>query len=149
MKTIMIAEDHKETADAIADFVRFIFPDWTLDHVVAGKEAAEKVLQNPPDVLVLDIALADDVNGLEVIKRLWEGGLREKPKVIVITALGNKAFRGPRAGRPWVEQLNEHERTLVSAFFEKPYGWHAFLLAVAKAAGVEAPDKINLIPDNE
>ena len=51
-------------------------------------------------VAVDDIALADDVNGLEVIKKLWEGGLREKPRVIVITALGNKAFRGPRAGRP-------------------------------------------------
>jgi len=149
MKTIMIAEDHKETADAIADFVRFIFPDWTLEHAVTGKETVEQVLKSPPDVLVLDIALADDVNGLEVIKRLWEGGLREKPRVIVITALGNKAFRGPRAGRPWVEQLNEHERTLVAAFFEKPYGWHAFLTAVAQAAGVDAPDKIKLIPDNE
>ena len=33
-------------------------------------------------------------------------------------------------GRPWVEQLNEHERTLVAAFFEKPFGWHAFLTAI-------------------
>jgi CheY-like chemotaxis protein len=149
MKKVMIAEDHKETADAIADFVRFVFPDWTLDHAVTGKEAIEQTLKDPADVMILDIALADEVNGLEVIKKLWEGGLREKPRVIVITALGNKAFRGPRAGRPWVEQLNEHERTLVSAFFEKPYGWHAFLSAVAKAANVDPPEKIKLIPDNE
>jgi len=149
VKTIMIAEDHKETANAIADFIRFIFPDWKLEHTMTGKEAVEQTLKNPSDVMVLDIALADEVNGLEVIKKLWEGGLREKPRVIVITALGNKAFRGPRAGRPWVEQLNEHERTLVAAFFEKPYGWHAFLTAVAKAAGVDAPEKIKLIPENE
>lgn len=148
-KRIIIAEDHKETADAIADFMRFIFPDWTLEHVVTGKAAIEQTLQDPPDVMILDIALADEVNGLEVIKKLWEGGLRDKPRVIVITALGNRAFRGPRPGRPWVEQLNEHERTLVAGFFEKPYGWHAFLTAVAKAAGTEPPDKIKLIPDNE
>ncbi len=149
IKRVMIAEDHKETADAIADFMRFVFPDWTLEHAVTGKEAVEKTLADPADVMVLDIALADDVNGLEVIKKLWEGGLRDKPRVIVITALGNRAFRGPRTGRPWVEQLNEHERTLVAAFFEKPYGWHAFLSAVAKAANVPPPEKIKLIPDNE
>ena len=149
MIKILIAEDHKETADAIADFVRFVFPDWALDHTVTGKDAVARCLADPPSVLVLDIALADEMNGLEVIKKLWEGGLREKPRVIIITALGNKAFRGPRTGRPWVEQLNEHERTLVHAFFEKPYGWHAFLSAVAEAAAVEIPPKINLIPDNE
>ena len=149
IKRVMIAEDHKETANAIADFMRFIFPDWTLDHVATGKDAIEKTVKDPADVMILDIALADEVNGLEVVQRLWEAGLREKPRIIIITALGNKAFRGPRTGRPWVEQLNEHERTLVAGFFEKPYGWHAFLSAVAKAAGTEPPDKIKLIPDNE
>lgn len=148
-KRVMIAEDHKETANAIADFMRFIFPDWTLEHTATGKEAIAQTIKDPADVMILDIALADEVNGLEVIKKLWEAGLREKPRVIIITALGNRAFRGPRTGRPWVEQLNEHERTLVAAFFEKPYGWHAFLTAVAKAAGTEPPDKIKLIPDNE
>jgi len=89
------------------------------------------------------------VNGLDVIRRIWENGAREKPRIIITTAMGNKAFRGPRHGRPWVDQLNEQERTLVSAFFEKPYGWHAFLTAVAKAANVDPPEKIKLIPDNE
>ena len=149
MKKIMIVEDHPETANAIADFVRFIFPDWSLEYTPSGKEAVSAILLNPCDVLVLDIALADEVNGLEVIKRLWEGGLRTKPRVILMTAMGNRAFRGPHIGRPWVEQLNEHERTLVSAFFEKPYGWHAFLTAVAHAAGVKTPKKVDLIPVNE
>ena len=148
-KRVMIAEDHKETAQAIADFMKFIFPDWTLEFSATGKDAIAQTLKNPADVMILDIALADEINGLEVVQKLWESGLREKPRIIVITALGNRAFRGPRTGRPWVEQLNEHERTLVAAFFEKPYGWHAFLTAVAQAAGTEPPDKIKLIPDNE
>src|ERR1700681_12359 len=148
-KKVMIVEDHRDNAEAIADFIRFVFPEWGVEYAEKGQEAVDRMLQDPADVLVLDIALADEVNGLDVIKRLWESGLREKPKVIITTAMGNKAFRGPRVGRPWVEQLNEHERTLVSAFFEKPYGWHAFLNAIAKAAGVEPPDKIKLIPDNE
>ena len=149
IKRVLIAEDHKENADAIADFIRFVFEDWSVDHAMTGAETIRISLENPPDVLILDIALADEVNGLEVIKRLWEGGLREKPRLIVITALGNRAFRGPRAGKPWIEQLNEQEKTLVSSFFEKPYGWHAFLCAVARAANVEPPEKIKLIPDNE
>lgn len=149
LKKVLIVEDHEDNAQAIAEFIRFVFPDWTIDHTAKGLVAVERMIKDPADVLVLDIALADEVNGLDVIRRLWESGLREKPKVIITTAMGNKAFRGPRVGRPWVEQLNEHERTLVSAFFEKPYGWHAFLTAVAKAAGVESPDKIKLIPDNE
>ncbi len=148
-KRLVIVEDHKEHADAIADFIRFVFPDWEIEIVGTGKGAIDSSIKKPADVMVLDIALADEVNGLEVIKKLWENGLRAKPRVVVITALGNKAFRGPRAGRPWIEQLNEQEKTLVSAFFEKPYGWHAFLTAIAKAGGVEPPEKINLIPDNE
>lgn len=148
-KKILIVEDHQETAEAIADFIRFVFEDWAIDRCVKGAEAVERMTKDAADVMVLDIALADEVNGLEVIKRLWESGCRQKPKAVVITALGNKAFRGPRTGRTWIEHLNEHEKTLVSAFCEKPYGWHSFLTAVARAAGVEPPEKIKLIPDNE
>ncbi len=148
-KKALIVEDHQDNAEAIAEFIRFVFPDWTVACTAKGKDALERMLKDPVDVLILDIALADEVNGLDVIRGLWEAGQREKPRVIITTAMGNKAFRGPRVGRPWVEQLNEHERTLVSAFFEKPYGWHRFLTEVAKAAGVEAPERIKLIPDNE
>jgi CheY-like chemotaxis protein len=149
IKKVLIVEDHQDNADAIAQFLRFVFPDWTIDQTSKGLEAVEQMVKEPADVLILDIALADSVNGLDVIKRLWQEGMREKPKVIITTAMGNKAFRGPRVGRPWVEQLNEHERTLVVGFFEKPFGWHTFLTAIAKAAGVEPPEKLNLIPENE
>jgi CheY-like chemotaxis protein len=148
-KKALIVEDHEDNAQAIAEFIQFIFPDWTVERTTKGGDAVERMLKDPVDVLILDIALADNVNGLDVIKQLWEGGAREKPRILITTAMGNKAFRGPRVGRPWVEQLNELERTLVSGFFEKPYGWHSFLTAVAKAAGVDPPEKIKLIPDNE
>ncbi|HVO32963.1 MAG TPA: response regulator [Elusimicrobiota bacterium] len=146
---VLIVEDHKENAEAIASFIRFAYPDWELEICDRGAEAVSRSLENPADVVVLDIALADDTNGLEVVKGLWDGGLRQKPKIIFATALGNRAFRGPRVGRPWVEQLNEPERNMISAFFEKPYSWHAFLTALAKAAGVPPSDKIQLIPDDE
>jgi CheY-like chemotaxis protein len=149
MKRVLIVEDHQETADAIADFIRFAFEDWTVEHTMEGADAVRRCIQNPPDVMILDIALADEVNGLEVIKRLWQAGVHEKPRIVINTALGTRAFRGPRAGRPWMEQLNEQEKGLVEAFYEKPYGWHSFLKSVAKAAGVEPPEKIKLIPDNE
>ncbi len=149
MKKVVIVEDHPETAKAIADFLQFTFAGWTIEHVTSGKQAVETIVADPPDVVILDLALADEMNGLEVIRRLWEAGLRDKPKIIMITAMGNRAFRGPRPGRPWLEQLSEHERSLVVGFFEKPYGWHAFLTAVAKAANIEPPENIKLIPVNE
>src|SRR5436189_1085779 len=71
-KRILIVEDHKENADAVADFVRFVFEDWTVEFATRGGQAVEQSLANPADVMVLDIALADEVNGLEVVKRLWE-----------------------------------------------------------------------------
>lgn len=148
-KRVLIVEDHQENAAAIADFIRFIYPEWEIEFVGTGKGAIEMSVKDPADVMVLDIALADNVNGLEVIKKLWENGLREKPRVVVITALGNKAFRGPRPGRPWVDQLNEQEKVLVSSFFEKPYGWHAFMAALGKAARVVPPENLKLIPENE
>lgn len=148
-KRVLIVEDHKANADAIRDFIHFVFEDWVIEITSTGADAIKRSLATPPDVMILDIALADEINGLEVVRQLWRAGLREKPRIIFTTAMGNKAFRGPRAGKSWVEQLNEQEKQLVSGFFEKPYGWHDFLSAVAHAAGIEPPDKINLIPDNE
>jgi CheY-like chemotaxis protein len=149
VKKVVIVEDHPETAKTISDFLRFTFPAWSVAHVISGKEALEHTAAESPDVMILDLALADEMNGLEVIRKLWEAGFHDKPKVIMVTAMGNRAFRGPRPGRPWVEQLSEHERTLVAGFFEKPYGWNAFLTAVAKAANTDPPENIKLIPENE
>ena len=58
-----------------------------------------------------------------------------------VDALLKNVYRGP-----WVEQLNEHERTLVAGFFEKPFGWHAFLSAIAKAAD-QSQDAIGILDE--
>ena len=103
VKRVLIVEDHEDNAHAIADFIQFIFPQWKVEITSKGRHALDLMISEPVDVLVLDIALADEVNGLDVIKRLWESEITHKPRIIITTAMGNKAFRGPRVGRKrWV-----------------------------------------------
>jgi CheY-like chemotaxis protein len=136
MKTLLLVEDHKETAGAIIDYLKSFFPAWQIKNVVSGKEAIESTTTNCSDVMIVDIALVDQVDGMQVVRAVAK--LNKKPRIIIVTALGNKAF-GPKPGRPWLDQLEDHERALVEAFFEKPFQWIDFLTAIAKAGNEPPP----------
>lgn len=71
----------------------------------------------------------------------------ERKGYVARTALGPRPYEGLNAGRPWLEQLTDPERSLVEAFFEKPYSWRDFFTALARAAGVEVPEAVNAIKE--
>jgi CheY-like chemotaxis protein len=136
-KRILIAEDHKESRDSIVEFVRFYLPDFEISETTSGAETIKSILNDPPDVVALDLALDDDISGIAVIKRLWAEGLRNKPRIIIETALGF----GPQARKRWLEELGD-AGGLVHEIYQKPFKWGEFLTSVAQAAGLTPPDKI-------
>jgi len=145
MTTLLIVEDHTETADVMVDYVRTFFPAWDISREITGKGAIEKIIADPPDVVILDIALADAIDGLEVVRRV--AAADKKTRFILVTALGNRAFRGPKPGRPWLDQLHDNEKALVAHFFEKSYNWKTFLKAIAEAAGGPVPPEIEKLAE--
>lgn len=138
MVKALIVEDHKPTADVLGEYLKMFFPDWKLSTAITGQAAIDTAAAERPEIIILDIALADEVHGIKVVQEIARTD--HKPAIVLVTALGNKAFRGPRPGKPWVDQLADHERALVVAFFEKTrYTWKEFLTVLAKAGKVPVP----------
>jgi CheY-like chemotaxis protein len=138
-KKCLLVEDHEETAYAITDYLKAFFPNWQIVRSSTGGGAISLAASESPDVMILDIALADEIDGIEVVRRLAKTNPSKKPKIIIVTALGRRAFRGPKPGWAWVDQLDDTERKLVFAFFEKPFRWKEFITALAQAAEVPPP----------
>ena len=136
-KRILIAEDHLPTQEAMDGFIRFYLKEFEISLTTGGAETIKSILNDPPDVVALDLALSDDINGIAVIKRLWAEGLRNKPRIIIETAMGF----GPQARKHWLEELGD-ARGLVHEIYQKPFKWGEFLTSVAQAAGVVPPDKL-------
>ena len=140
-KRFLIVEDHSPTSDAVADYLRTFFPDWEIGQATSQKEGLRKLIGENPDVVILDIALPDG-DGLDLVRKRAKASIESKARFVVMTALGNKAVQGPRPGQPWMDQLENDEKVLVTAFFEKPFLWKEFLTALAKAGNVPAPEAL-------
>jgi CheY-like chemotaxis protein len=140
-KTILIVEDHEGNASTFRDYILTFFPKWIIFTALSGQEAVTQTIEHSPDVIILDIALADKISGIRVVKEVAKTD--KKPRIILITALDDYATDGPRPGRPWIEQFEENERPLVAGFFQKSrLKWADFITAIAKAADVPVPEGI-------
>lgn len=87
---VMIVEDEPNIVESLT----FVFgrEGWQVAAALDGDTAIERLLHEPPDVLVLDVMLPPH-SGFEVLKRIRsEPALRHLP-VIVLTAKGQETDR--------------------------------------------------------
>ena len=65
---VMIVEDEPNIVESLS----FVFSreGWQVAAALDGETAIERLMSEPPDVLVLDIMLPP-LNGFEVLKRSW------------------------------------------------------------------------------
>jgi DNA-binding response OmpR family regulator len=87
---VMIVEDEPNIVESLS----FVFgrEGWEVASALDGDTAIDRLLSQPPDVLVLDIMLPPH-SGFEVLKRVRrEPALRHLP-VIVLTAKGQEKDR--------------------------------------------------------
>jgi DNA-binding response OmpR family regulator len=66
---IVIIEDDTRTADVIGEILHSQWPAAEIHHNTLGIPGVARVMNNQPDVVILDIGLPD-ISGLEVIKRI-------------------------------------------------------------------------------
>lgn len=82
MKRILIAEDDPFMIDIYTN--SFTKEDFGLDIAVDGQMALEKIKNNLPDLVALDIDLPK-VNGCQVLKQLREDPKTKNLKVIILS----------------------------------------------------------------
>ena len=81
-KTILVADDNPECADALAQLLRMY--DYEVFVAYDGLEAVEMAIEDHPDVAIVDITLPK-LNGFSVARRLRASAGMASSQLIAIT----------------------------------------------------------------
>lgn len=82
MSRLLIVDDEPGVSEAIADLLSG--EGYEVDTAASGQEALQKVQENPPDLMLLDI-LMPGMNGVEALRRVLEA--HPALGVIMVTAV--------------------------------------------------------------
>ena len=82
--TILLVEDEERVASFVVKGLEA--EGYAVEHVATGLEALARIRGDEPDLVVLDLTLPD-IDGLELLRRLREGGLATP--VIILSARGD------------------------------------------------------------
>jgi DNA-binding response OmpR family regulator len=82
--TILLVEDEERVASFVLKGLEA--EGYAVEHVATGLEALAQIRADEPDLILLDLTLPD-IDGLELLRRLREGGLATP--VIILSARGD------------------------------------------------------------
>ncbi len=85
-ETVLIAEDER----SIRSLLRMILESegYLIREAANGEETLDALQQNPPDVLLLDLAMPPP-QGMDVLRYIRNSTLKRKPAVVILTAHGS------------------------------------------------------------
>ena len=87
--SILIADDNKEFANILKEFLGKYDEFDIVDVANDGNEAIEKILDKKPDVVVLDIIMPF-IDGIGVMQKINESDLDKKPTILVLSAVSQE-----------------------------------------------------------
>jgi two-component system, cell cycle response regulator CpdR len=126
MQRILIVDDEAISVMVMSTYLADLGYD--VQTASTGKEAIERGHEFSPDLLITDWRLADDVDGVEVSKRLKESN--PSLQILLISGL-------PR------EEFDTHTKGIgIYRYFEKPCELEDIGSAVKEALESGAPEKI-------
>jgi DNA-binding response OmpR family regulator len=119
---VMIVEDEPNIVESLS----FVFSreGWQVAAALDGDTAIERLLSEPPDVLVLDVMIPPH-SGFEVLKRVRSEASLKKLPVLVLTAKGQEQDRHTAL------------RLGADAFVTKPFSNRDIVQHVRELAGSE------------
>jgi len=86
---VVIADDNEDFCDLLLDFFENCPEVQIVGVAHEGQRAIQIITEVPVDVLLLDIVMPN-LDGLAVLEYLHQARLKSKPRVIVLTALGQE-----------------------------------------------------------
>lgn len=84
---ILVVEDDKFLRELISQ--KLLREGYDTKEAVDGKDAFEKICQEKPDIVLLDLIMPD-MNGFEVLEKIKDKPELEKMSVIILSNLGQR-----------------------------------------------------------
>lgn len=88
MSTIVVADDEPSLADLLAELLQRLGHDVTV--VLSGQAALDACADAAPDLVVLDVGMPGDVDGLEATRRLRTRPETARVPILLLTARGSE-----------------------------------------------------------
>lgn len=133
---VIIADDNKEFSRILSKYISSVGGFEVLGVAKDGIEALNMVEEKKPDILILDIIMPH-LDGLEVLERLSSYDSELKPKVVVLSAVG---------------QDNITQKTLelgASYYVVKPFDLEIFVKRLREISNMKYSVENNIINDSE
>jgi len=86
---ILVADDNKEFANIVKEFLSRYEEFNITDVANDGSEAIDKILNKKPDVVILDIIMPI-IDGIGVLQKINESNMEKKPIVLVLSAVSQE-----------------------------------------------------------
>ncbi len=90
-KKIMLVDDDVTTCDVLSHFLLNQGFTW-IETVNDSRDAVDAVAHSRPDLILLDLMMPH-VNGLELLKQLWDRELLSDTAVLMLTAMEDEVAR--------------------------------------------------------
>ncbi len=113
-ESILVVDDVKEQREIAAQVLKRL--GYSVTSVSSGEEAIDYMKDNSADLLVLDMIMDPDIDGLETYRRILE--LRPGQKAIIVSGFSE------------TERVKEAQRLGAGAYVKKPYLLEKLGLAV-------------------
>lgn len=88
MKQILIVDDQPEIRDLVEVTLRV--SDYNILKASNGEEAVEIAKKEKPDLIIMDIMMPGNIDGLEATKIIKENPQTENITILILTAKGQK-----------------------------------------------------------
>jgi len=98
MKRILVVDDQKHVRELVE--VTLASPEYEIFHAATGEEALKKAQEHKPDIILMDVMMPGEIDGLEATRRIKDNPDTKGCVVIMLTAKGQEADReaGMKAG---------------------------------------------------
>ncbi len=91
MKTILIVEDQQEVRELIRVTLRS--GDYDIHQASSGGEAVDLARSIEPDLIIMDIMMPGEIDGIEATRILRSGHKGPAPRIVMLTAKGQQVDR--------------------------------------------------------
>jgi CheY-like chemotaxis protein len=120
---ILLVEDHDMTRRMQ---VRFLSRQYAVDFASTGREAIEQATAHPYQTILLDINLADRMNGVEVMQRIKQLSHHRSTAIVAVTGYASPEDRQRLLGAGF------------DLYLAKPFKWKEFSEVIELAVRITA-----------